>query len=125
MKPEDMCLVDLEGNQFCGVKKRTSEILMHLQIMKRQPAAWPRCIVIRLTHEARRGGRRLYFFLLAGGGCFFFFFFFVLLVQRIAAATSVAESKLAHRRLRSTTSARRPCDAVPVGDFFRAGSWPC
>src|SRR3954464_7789222 len=37
MKPEDMCLVDLEGNQLAGVKKRTSEILMHLQIMQRQP----------------------------------------------------------------------------------------
>jgi L-fuculose-phosphate aldolase len=37
MKPEDMCLVDLEGNQFAGTKKRTSEILMHLQMMKRQP----------------------------------------------------------------------------------------
>jgi len=39
MQPEDMCLVDLEGNQFAGSKKRTSEILMHLQIMKRQPRA--------------------------------------------------------------------------------------
>src|SRR5712672_1109543 len=39
MKPEDMCLVDLEGNQLAGEKKRTSEILMHLQIMKRQPRA--------------------------------------------------------------------------------------
>jgi L-fuculose-phosphate aldolase len=39
MKPEDMCLVDLEGKQLCGGKKRTSEILMHLQIMKRQPRA--------------------------------------------------------------------------------------
>jgi L-fuculose-phosphate aldolase len=39
MKPDDMCLVDLEGNQLAGVKKRTSEILMHLQIMKRQPRA--------------------------------------------------------------------------------------
>ncbi|HEX3988578.1 MAG TPA: class II aldolase/adducin family protein [Verrucomicrobiae bacterium] len=39
MKPEDMCLVDLEGNQLCGEKRRTSEILMHLQIMKRQPRA--------------------------------------------------------------------------------------
>src|SRR5208283_3041587 len=37
MKSEDMCLVDFEGNQLCGVKKRTSEILMHLQMMKRQP----------------------------------------------------------------------------------------
>jgi L-fuculose-phosphate aldolase len=39
MQPEDMCLVDLEGNQLAGTKKRTSEILMHLQIMKRQPRA--------------------------------------------------------------------------------------
>jgi L-fuculose-phosphate aldolase len=39
MKPEDMCLVDLEGNQLLGAKQRTSEILMHLQIMKRQPKA--------------------------------------------------------------------------------------
>lgn len=39
MKPEDMCLVDLEGTQLAGDKKRTSEILMHLQIMKRQPRA--------------------------------------------------------------------------------------
>jgi len=34
-----MCLVDLDGNQLAGGKKRTSEILMHLQIMKRQPRA--------------------------------------------------------------------------------------
>ena len=39
MKPEDMCLVDFEGNQLLGAKPRTSEILMHLQIMKRQPKA--------------------------------------------------------------------------------------
>ena len=39
MKPEDLCLVDFEGNQLCGTKKRTSEILMHLQILKRQPRA--------------------------------------------------------------------------------------
>ena len=39
MKPEDMCLVDFEGNQLAGAKKRTSEILMHLQIMKKQPRA--------------------------------------------------------------------------------------
>jgi L-fuculose-phosphate aldolase len=37
MKPEDMCLVDFEGNQLVGDKKRTSEILMHLEMMKRQP----------------------------------------------------------------------------------------
>jgi L-fuculose-phosphate aldolase len=39
MKPEDICLVDLEGNQLAGTKSRTSEILMHLQIMKRQARA--------------------------------------------------------------------------------------
>jgi L-fuculose-phosphate aldolase len=39
MKPADLCLVDLEGNQLMGTKKRTSEILMHLQMMKRQPRA--------------------------------------------------------------------------------------
>ena len=39
MKPEDLCLVDLDGNQLAGVKNRTSEILMHLSIMKAQPKA--------------------------------------------------------------------------------------
>jgi L-fuculose-phosphate aldolase len=43
MKPEDMCLVDFEGNQLAGTKKRTSEILMHLQIMKQQPKAVATC----------------------------------------------------------------------------------
>src|ERR1051325_7879284 len=43
MKPEDMCLVDFEGNQLCGVKRRTSEILIHLQIMKQQPKAVATC----------------------------------------------------------------------------------
>jgi len=39
MKPSDLCLVDLEGSQLAGPLKRTSEILMHLQMMKRQPRA--------------------------------------------------------------------------------------
>ena len=43
MKPEDMCLVEFGGNQLCGTKKRTSEILMHLEIMKRQPRAVATC----------------------------------------------------------------------------------
>ena len=43
MKPSDMCLVDFEGNQLAGTKKRTSEILMHLQIMKKQPKAVATC----------------------------------------------------------------------------------
>ena len=43
LKPSDMCLVDFEGNQLCGTKKRTSEILMHLQMMKKQPKAFATC----------------------------------------------------------------------------------
>ncbi len=39
MKPEDICLVDLEGKQLLGTRPRTSEILMHLQIMQRQSRA--------------------------------------------------------------------------------------
>ena len=39
MKPADLCIVDMEGTQLCGDKNRTSEILMHLQIMQRQPRA--------------------------------------------------------------------------------------
>ena len=37
MKPEDLCLVDLEGRQLAGVRKRTSEVLLHLQMMRRHP----------------------------------------------------------------------------------------
>jgi L-fuculose-phosphate aldolase len=43
LQPSDMCLVDFEGNQLAGTKRRTSEILMHLQIMKRQPKAVATC----------------------------------------------------------------------------------
>ena len=34
LTPEDLCLVDLEGNQAAGVKPRTSEIRLHLEIYK-------------------------------------------------------------------------------------------
>lgn len=37
MKPEDICAVDLDGNQLAGKRKRTSEILLHLTIMKERP----------------------------------------------------------------------------------------
>jgi L-fuculose-phosphate aldolase len=43
LKPEDICLVDFDGNQILGPKKRTSEILMHLQIMKRRPEVMATC----------------------------------------------------------------------------------
>src|SRR6185503_10279800 len=34
MKPEDICAVDLDGKQIAGTRKRTSEILLHLAIMR-------------------------------------------------------------------------------------------
>lgn len=37
MSTDDMCLVDMDGNQLAGRRKRTSEVLAHLAIMKRQP----------------------------------------------------------------------------------------
>jgi L-fuculose-phosphate aldolase len=39
MKMEDICLVDLDGNQLAGRLKRTSEAMTHFGIMKRQPKA--------------------------------------------------------------------------------------
>jgi L-fuculose-phosphate aldolase len=43
MKPGDLCLVDFDGHQLAGTTKCTSEILMHLQIMRRQPQAVATC----------------------------------------------------------------------------------
>lgn len=37
MTPDDICAVDLEGGQIAGKRKRTSEILLHLAIMKNRP----------------------------------------------------------------------------------------
>jgi L-fuculose-phosphate aldolase len=34
LTPEDICMVDLEGNQIAGPKPRTSELLLHLEIYK-------------------------------------------------------------------------------------------
>lgn len=39
LTPEILCLVDLEGNQIAGVRPRTSELLLHLEIYKAQPKA--------------------------------------------------------------------------------------
>lgn len=36
---EDFALVDLENRQLCGIREQTSEILLHLEIYKAQPAA--------------------------------------------------------------------------------------
>ena len=37
MTPDDLCLVDLDGNQLAGKRKRTSEILLHLEILAARP----------------------------------------------------------------------------------------
>ena len=37
MKPDDLCVVDMEGNQISGRRQRTSEVLLHLTIMKERP----------------------------------------------------------------------------------------
>ena len=37
LKVEDICLIDMEGNQTGGLKKRSSEALLHLQIYKERP----------------------------------------------------------------------------------------
>ena len=37
MTPDDICAVDMQGKQIAGKRKRTSEILLHLTIMKHRP----------------------------------------------------------------------------------------
>src|SRR5580692_8192250 len=37
IKPEDLCVVDYEGNQVRGTRKRSSEILLHLSVYKHNP----------------------------------------------------------------------------------------
>ncbi len=37
MKPDDLCTVDMDGKQKSGRRKRTSEVLLHLAIMKDRP----------------------------------------------------------------------------------------
>ncbi|HEY3381805.1 MAG TPA: class II aldolase/adducin family protein [Vicinamibacterales bacterium] len=39
LRPEDLCLVDLDGNELIGIRARTSEIFLHLAIYKAQPKA--------------------------------------------------------------------------------------
>lgn len=43
MTADDMCLVDLDGKQLAGTRKRTSEVMTHIGIMKRQPKAKACC----------------------------------------------------------------------------------
>jgi L-fuculose-phosphate aldolase len=37
LKPEDICLIDMTGKQLSGHRKRSSEALLHLEIMKARP----------------------------------------------------------------------------------------
>jgi L-fuculose-phosphate aldolase len=37
LSPDDICLVDMEGNQLGGTKRRSSEILLHLAILRARP----------------------------------------------------------------------------------------
>jgi L-fuculose-phosphate aldolase len=39
LRPQDLCMVDLEGKQLAGGRPRTSEILLHLEIYKEVPEA--------------------------------------------------------------------------------------
>jgi L-fuculose-phosphate aldolase len=39
LRVEELCMVDLDGNQLVGVRPRTSEILLHLEIYKAVPQA--------------------------------------------------------------------------------------
>ncbi|RMF43187.1 MAG: class II aldolase/adducin family protein [Planctomycetota bacterium] len=36
LKPDDICTIDMQGNQIAGRKKRSSEALLHLEIYKRR-----------------------------------------------------------------------------------------
>jgi L-fuculose-phosphate aldolase len=37
MQPDDLCIVDMEGKQLSGKRKRSSEILLHLTILRERP----------------------------------------------------------------------------------------
>ncbi len=37
MEPDDICTVDMDGNQLAGKRKRTSEVLLHLEIYRQRP----------------------------------------------------------------------------------------
>ena len=78
MKPDDLCIVDMDGKQVSGKRKRSSEILLHLTIMKARPDVKscvhchpphatafavahepiPKCIHARVRGLPRRGGDR-------------------------------------------------------------------
>lgn len=59
LKPDDICTVDMDGNQLAGRRKRTSEVLLHLAIMKARPEIKscvhchpPHATAFAIAHEA-------------------------------------------------------------------------
>lgn len=59
LKPEDICTIDMQGNQIAGVKKRSSEALLHLEIMRQRPEVQsvvhchpPHATAFAVAHEA-------------------------------------------------------------------------
>lgn len=36
MKPSDICVVDMDGTQMAGARKRSSEVMLHLEIMQKR-----------------------------------------------------------------------------------------
>ncbi len=58
MKPDDLCIVDLDGKQVSGKRKRSSEILLHLTIMKaRADVAFGRALSSAARDRIRRRPR--------------------------------------------------------------------
>ncbi len=58
MKPDDLCIVDMDGKQVSGKRKRSSEILLHLTIMQTRPDVKscvhchpPHATAFAVTHE--------------------------------------------------------------------------
>jgi L-fuculose-phosphate aldolase len=58
LKPGDICLIDMQGNQLAGRKKRSSEALLHLEIMQARPDVQsvvhchpPHATAFAITHE--------------------------------------------------------------------------
>jgi L-fuculose-phosphate aldolase len=59
LKPDDLCIVDQDGKQLAGTKKRTSEILLHLSVYKARPDIGgavhchpPHATAFAIVHEA-------------------------------------------------------------------------
>ena len=58
LTPDDLCVVDMAGRQIGGRKKRSSEMLMHLEILKARPDVLcvvhchpPHAAAFAVTHE--------------------------------------------------------------------------